>query len=157
MMEIIATLTHKYIMHGCGWNLHLSHHKKHTNKLELNDIYAIFFSFIAIILIYLGIVGKLILELIGIGITTYGILYFIFHDGIVHQRWTIHYTPNKGYLKRIYIAHLMHHTTNKKEGCISFGFIYAPPILKLKQKLIKINEYKINEDVAKENKDASVD
>ncbi len=44
-MEIVAIFAHKYIMHGPGWFLHKSHHKKHNNKFELNDLYFIFFRF----------------------------------------------------------------------------------------------------------------
>ena len=44
IMEVVAILSHKYIMHGPGWILHKSHHSKSKDSLELNDYYFIFFS-----------------------------------------------------------------------------------------------------------------
>ena len=58
LMEFIAILSHKYIMHGPGWFLHKSHHKKHNNKFELNDIYFIFFSIPSILCIIYGILNN---------------------------------------------------------------------------------------------------
>ena len=57
------------------------------------------------------------------------------HDGLVHQRWPFRYIPRKGYLKRLYMAHRMHHAVRGREGCVSFGFLYAPPLHKLQAAL----------------------
>ena len=72
---------------------------------------------------------------IAIGITTYGMLYFIAHDGLVHQRWPFRYVPKRGYLKRLYQAHRLHHAVKGKKGCVSFGFLWAPSVEGLKRKL----------------------
>ncbi|MDF7659182.1 sterol desaturase family protein [Erwiniaceae bacterium L1_54_6] len=135
LMEVVAALAHKYIMHGWGWGWHLSHHEPHHNKFELNDLYAVAFALLAIVLIFLGVKGLWPMQWIGAGMTVYGALYFMVHDGLVHQRWPFRYIPRRGYLKRLYMAHRMHHAVRGREGCVSFGFLYAPPLPKLQAAL----------------------
>ncbi|HFZ8995475.1 TPA: sterol desaturase family protein [Citrobacter freundii] len=130
-MEIIAALTHKYIMHGFGWGLHHSHHEPATGWFEVNDLYAVIFAAVAIVLIALGSAGSWPLQWIGAGMTLYGALYFIVHDGLVHQRWPFKWVPRKGYFRRLYLAHRLHHAVRGKDGCVSFGFLYAPPVANL--------------------------
>jgi len=134
-MEGVSILAHKYIMHGWGWGWHQSHHQPRTGWFERNDLYAVVFAGIAIALIAYGTSGAYPLQWIGAGMTAYGALYFIAHDGLVHRRWPMSYLPRRGYLKRLYQAHRLHHAVGGKEGCVSFGFLYAPPIGKLKQRL----------------------
>jgi beta-carotene 3-hydroxylase len=38
-------------------------------------------------------------------------------------------------MKRIIQAHRLHHVVESKEGTVSFGFIWAPPIDELKRQL----------------------
>ncbi len=57
------------------------------------------------------------------------------HDGLVHQRWPFKYVPRNGYLKRVYQAHRLHHAVQGKDGCVSFGFVYAQPVDKLVRQL----------------------
>jgi beta-carotene 3-hydroxylase len=134
-MEVFSVFAHKYIMHGWGWAWHRSHHEPRTGWFELNDLYAVVFAGLAIVLIALGTRGVWPLQWIGAGMTAYGALYFIAHDGLVHRRWPLRYLPRRGYLKRLYQAHRLHHAVGKKEGCVSFGFLYAPPVATLKQQL----------------------
>jgi len=134
-MELIAALAHKYIMHGWGWGWHESHHEPRTSWFEVNDLYAVVFAVLAIVLIALGTWGLWPLQWIGAGMTLYGALYFMVHDGLVHQRWPFRYIPRRGYLKRLYLAHRLHHAVRGKEDCVSFGFLYAPPIEKLQATL----------------------
>jgi beta-carotene 3-hydroxylase len=134
-MEVFSVFAHKYIMHGWGWAWHRSHHEPRTGWFELNDLYAVVFAGLAIVLIALGTRGLWPLQWIGAGMTAYGALYFIAHDGLVHRRWPLRYLPRRGYLKRLYQAHRLHHAVGKKEGCVSFGFLYAPPVATLKQQL----------------------
>ncbi|KGD79901.1 beta-carotene 3-hydroxylase [Pantoea sp. PNA 14-12] len=134
-MEVVAALAHKYIMHGWGWGWHLSHHEPRKGAFEVNDLYAVVFAIVSIALIYFGSTGIWPLQWIGAGMTAYGLLYFMVHDGLVHQRWPFRYIPRKGYLKRLYMAHRMHHAVRGKEGCVSFGFLYAPPLSKLQATL----------------------
>lgn len=134
-MEIIATLAHKYVMHGWGWGWHRSHHEPRTGAFEVNDLYAVVFALLAIVLIALGTAGFWPLQWIGAGMTLYGALYFMVHDGLVHQRWPFRYVPRRGYLKRLYMAHRLHHAVRGKADCVSFGFLYAPPVEDLQQTL----------------------
>ncbi|WP_285128239.1 sterol desaturase family protein [Leclercia adecarboxylata] len=134
-MELIAAIAHKYIMHGWGWGWHESHHEPRTSWFEVNDLYAVVFAVLAIVLIALGTWGIWPLQWIGAGMTLYGALYFMVHDGLVHQRWPFRYIPRRGYLKRLYLAHRLHHAVRGKEDCVSFGFLYAPPIEKLQATL----------------------
>lgn len=135
MMEIVATLAHKYIMHGWGWGWHHSHHTPRTGWFELNDLYAVVFAALAIALIAFGTAGYWPLQWIGAGMTLYGALYFMVHDGLVHQRWPFRYVPRRGYFKRLYLAHRLHHAVRGKEGCVSFGFLYTPPVTALQATL----------------------
>lgn len=147
VMEVVAALSHKYIMHGWGWGWHLSHHEPHDGKFELNDLYAVVFMLMAIALIYIGVNGYWPLQWIGAGVTLYGALYFMVHDGLVHQRWPFRYIPRKGYLKRLYMAHRMHHAVRGRKGCVSFGFLYAPPLHKL-QAALRQRHKSVNADAA---------
>lgn len=134
-MEAVAYLAHKYIMHGFGWAWHRSHHEPRQGWFEKNDLYALVFASLAIVLIALGNLGWYPLQWIGAGMTAYGALYFIAHDGLVHHRWPLRLVPRRGYLKRLYQAHLMHHAVQGRQGCVSFGFLYAPPIDRLRAQL----------------------
>ena len=135
MMELFSIVAHKYIMHGFGWGWHRSHHAPRTGWFEKNDLYAVVFAGIAIALIWFGTEGAHPLEWIGAGMTAYGFLYFVAHDGLVHRRWPFRYVPKRGYLKRLYQAHRMHHAVEGKDGAVSFGFLYAPPVETLKRQL----------------------
>jgi beta-carotene 3-hydroxylase len=79
------------------------------------------------------------------------------HDGLVHQRWPFRYIPRKGYLKRLYMAHRMHHAVRGREGCVSFGFLYAPPLDKLQAMLRQRHGRNTNEDAATNPPDAPRD
>jgi beta-carotene 3-hydroxylase len=130
-MEGIAYLMHKYLMHGPLWFLHESHHRRERGRFELNDLFGLFFAIPSIILIYLGTHGSPPLLAIGLGMTAYGAIYFGFHDVIVHHRIRHGIRPKNLYLQRIIKAHHIHHATREKDGAVSFGFIYAPPIDRL--------------------------
>jgi beta-carotene 3-hydroxylase len=137
-MEFFAWWAHKYIMHGeLGWGWHKSHHEPHEPGFEKNDLYAVVFALFAIGLFWFGGTFWQPLWWVALGITVYGVLYFVAHDGLVHQRWPFKYVPRKGYLKRLYQAHRLHHAVEGKDGCVSFGFIYAPPIDELVKELDK--------------------
>lgn len=139
-MEVFSVVAHKHIMHGFGWNWHKSHHAPRTGWFEKNDLYAVFFAGVSIALIYVGTEGLHPLEWIGAGMTAYGLLYFIAHDGLVHRRWPFKYVPRNGYLKRLYQAHLMHHAVESKDGAVSFGFLYSPPVAQVKRQLRDLHQ-----------------
>ncbi|NNC47955.1 MAG: beta-carotene hydroxylase [Sphingomonas sp.] len=136
-MELIAYATHRWVMHGpLGWGWHESHHQERRGAFEKNDLYAVVFAGLAIALFAVATLVQLgWLFWIAVGITLYGILYFIAHDGLVHQRWPFRIVPKGGYTQRLYQAHRLHHAVDGREGCVSFGFLYAPPIRVLKDQL----------------------
>ena len=135
-MEGAAWAAHKYLMHGPMWFLHKSHHvKDHGHVLELNDWFAVLFSGPAVALIFVGLHVWPPALPVGLGITAYGVIYFIFHDMIVHQRIKIDRLPRSAYLERITQAHRLHHHVTGKHGGVSFGFLVTPPVAALKEQL----------------------
>ena len=134
LMELVAYSVHRWIMHGPGWGWHESHHVDHDDLLEKNDLYAVLFGALALVLIVLSS-GRGPAYWVGVGMSVYGCLYFVVHDGLVHQRWPFRWVPRHGYLKRLVQAHRLHHAVDGREGCVSFGFLYAPPVRALKAKL----------------------
>ncbi len=142
-MEFVAAVVHRHVMHGWGWGWHRSHHEPRTGRFERNDLYAVFFAGIAIALIYAGSRGWHPLEWIGAGMTAYGLLYFVAHDGLVHRRWLFRNAPRTGYVKRLYQAHRMHHAVDGKDGCVSFGFLWAPRVEVLKAELQRLHRGRV--------------
>jgi beta-carotene 3-hydroxylase len=140
-MEGLAWWSHKHIMHGFGWAWHRDHHEPHDNRLEKNDLYGLVGAVMSISMFALG--SPLVLGTsafppatwIGLGILSYGIIYTVVHDGLVHQRY-FRWVPRSGYAKRLVQAHKLHHATIGKEGGVSFGFVFArdPVILKTELK-----------------------
>ncbi|HBW08103.1 MAG TPA: beta-carotene hydroxylase, partial [Pseudomonas sp.] len=62
-----------------------------------------------------------------------------------------------GYLKRLYQAHRMHHAVEGKERCVSFGFLYAPPLPVLKRQLRELHDGPLRKARASASEDASRD
>ena len=117
-----------------GWGWHRSHHEPHEGWFEKNDLYALVFAALSVALILAAPLWAPALW-IGIGLIVYGILYSLVHDGLVHQRWPFRHVPRRGYLKRLYQAHKLHHAVEGQDGCVSFGFLYAAPVADLKRRL----------------------
>ena len=134
-MEGFAWFMHRYVMHGFMWVWHRSHHEPRTGACELNDLFAVVFAAPAIVAIWLGVNTALTWMLpVGLGITAYGAIYFLFHDGLVHRRWPMPKAKSE-YWKRLIQAHRFHHAVHAREGCVSFGFLMAPPVRRLKAQL----------------------
>ncbi len=137
-MELFAYAAHRWIMHGkLGWGWHKSHHEARAENsiFEKNDLYGIVMSIVSITLFALGASVWWPLTWVAVGMTIYGFIYYFVHDGLVHQRWPFRAVPKRGYLRRLYQAHRLHHAVEGREDCVSFGFIYAPPVDKLKAEL----------------------
>ncbi|WP_240325623.1 sterol desaturase family protein [Sphingomonas mesophila] len=129
-MEVVAAAVHRFVMHGPGWGWHRSHHEPREGAFERNDLYAILFAALSIGLFIAG--GRWpALWWVGVGLVVYGLLYTLLHDGLVHRRLPIGLVPRRGYLKRLVQAHRLHHAVKDREGAVSFGFLYAPPVSKL--------------------------
>ncbi len=127
-MEVIAWLTHKYIMHKLLWNLHRDHHlKDHEGFFERNDFFFLIFAIPGIICLALGVLYKSSATLsIGVGITLYGVAYFLVHDVFIHQRFSIFRKTDNRYLKAIRRAHKVHHKHINKENGECFGMLWVP-------------------------------
>lgn len=138
-MEVVAWAVHRYIMHGPGWGWHRSHHEPHAGRwrgLELNDMYAVVFGAAAVALIWAASQdGYAPAYFVGVGVSLYGLMYFVAHDVLVHRRIPVKWTPKRGYLKRLVQAHRLHHATHGRDGAVSYGFLYAPPVRRLKAQL----------------------
>ncbi len=134
-MELVAFAVHKYVMHGFGWGWHRSHHEPGTGWFEKNDLYGLIFAGLSIILFSVAADAWPPLWWVGAGMAIYGLLYTFVHDGLVHRRFPFAGTPRGGYLKRLVQAHRLHHAVKGRTGAVSFGFLYAPPVRKLKQEL----------------------
>ncbi len=136
-MEGFAYVMHRWVMHGPGWFLHASHHRVRTGWFEWNDLYAAMFAMPSISLIYLGARQGWGAPAIaaGSGIAAYGAIYFGFHDILVHRRIPHRISPRSAYLRRLTQAHRLHHAVESRQGAVSFGFLYAPPIKQLRDTL----------------------
>lgn len=127
-MEVIAWLTHKFIMHGLLWRLHRDHHKKETyNFFEKNDFFFLIFALPGITFLFVGMQYHYnVLFWIGLGITLYGFAYFIVHDVFIHQRVKIFRNTDNRYFKAIRRAHKTHHKHIGKEHGECFGMLWVP-------------------------------
>jgi len=127
MMEGVAWFTHKYIMHGWLWSWHKDHHVHGKGFFEKNDLFSIFFSLIAMGLIFSGLLVESLWFnfYIGLGVTAYGMAYFVFHDVIVHRRYKHKWKFGGRYMRKIIRVHKVHHKNLKKDGAEAFGFLYA--------------------------------
>ena len=136
VMEGVAYSVHRWIMHGpLGWGWHKSHHEDHHGAFEKNDLYALVFAVVSILLFAVGSAWWPWLWWVAVGATVYGVIYFVVHDGLVHQRWPFRYVPRRGYFRRLYQAHRLHHAVEGRDDCVSFGFVYAPPVEDIKARL----------------------
>jgi beta-carotene 3-hydroxylase len=145
-MEGFAYVMHRWVMHGrIGWALHASHHRARDGWFELNDLYGVIFAVPSIILLWGGVQSDWgsWATWVGAGIAAYGAIYFGFHDVIVHRRVAHRIVPRSTYFKRIVQAHRIHHAVESREGAVSFGFIWAPPVEQLKAALAGSDEARV--------------
>ncbi len=127
-MEVIAWFTHKYIMHGLLWRLHKDHHNKESKGFfEHNDFFFLIFAIPGVICLLVGMrQGYNFIFWIGMGITLYGLAYFLVHDIFIHQRFKIFRNTNNRYFKAIRRAHKVHHKHLDKEEGECFGMLWVP-------------------------------
>ena len=136
-MEGFAYAMHRWVMHGPLWVLHESHHRPRDGWFERNDWFAVIFALPSVLLIFMGTqlgFGP-VFAWVGIGIAVYGVIYFGFHDVVVHRRLKHGWRPRTPYMRRIVQAHRLHHAAETRDGTVSFGFLYAPPLRVLKAQL----------------------
>jgi beta-carotene 3-hydroxylase len=121
-MEAFSWAIHKYLFHGPLWFIHKTHHQERHGWFELNDIFSIGFAAFALWLTWLGHLGLDYRFWIGAGISAYGIIYFVFHDWFIHNRFKAFKTENR-YLQNIRRAHKVHHKSMEKEPAEEFGLL----------------------------------
>lgn len=127
-MEALTWAVHKYVMHGFLWVLHEDHHQNNHHRFEKNDLFAVIFGVPTASLIIFALHSHhTILTVIGFGVATYGVFYYLLHDVIFHKRLSFfHIKPKHPYLVRLTRAHVAHHLIKEKENAVSMGFLYAP-------------------------------
>jgi beta-carotene 3-hydroxylase len=128
-MEGVAWLAHKFLMHGWLWNLHEDHHQKDPESvLEKNDAFFIIFAVPGIACFAAGtfLASLHYLFYVGLGITIYGLAYFLVHDVFIHRRLPFFRNSNNAYFRAIRRAHKMHHKHLGKEDGECFGMLFVP-------------------------------
>lgn len=133
--ESLAWVVHRHVMHGPLWRWHKSHHEPRTGVLEKNDLFAVVFALPAVALIAIGTHLWPWALPAGLGMTAYGLVYFFFHDGLVHRRYPVGIAGRSAFWRKRIQAHRLHHVVRTKEGCVSFGFLLARPVRTLTAEL----------------------
>ncbi|MDP4186887.1 MAG: hypothetical protein Q8907_04295 [Bacteroidota bacterium] len=138
-MEFVAWSNHKYIMHGFLWKWHKDHHLKDWQvslpekteewKFEKNDRFFIVYALPAMVLMVLGFMYTYdYLVFISIGISLYGITYFVVHDIIIHKRLNVPFLfkNHNFYTRAIVRAHTAHHWPQNKTDFHNYGLLVFP-------------------------------
>ncbi|RYG00713.1 MAG: fatty acid hydroxylase [Chitinophagaceae bacterium] len=123
-MEVLSWAMHKFLFHGPLWFIHKTHHQHRHGFFELNDLFSIGFAALALWLMWLGHITLDYRFWIGTGISLYGIIYFIFHDWFIHNRFKP-FKSNNRYLLGIRRAHKIHHKSMEKNPSEEFGLLWA--------------------------------
>jgi len=130
-MEFMAWLTHKYVMHGFLWSWHEDHHRPRHEKegfFEKNDLFFMVYAIPSMICYMIGgLTPHLWVMFIGIGISLYGLTYFLIHDVYIHRRFSWFRHLDSEYSRAVLRAHGAHHIKNTKENCESFGLLVIEP------------------------------
>jgi len=146
MMEFVAWFAHKFLMHGLLWSWHEDHHKPHENEgfFEKNDRFFLIFAVPSFLCYLFGSFGGSygFLLFVGIGISIYGLIYFLIHDVYIHQRFKWFRQLDSKYSRGILRAHGAHHAKQTKEDCESFG------LLVVDGKFFKKRKKKISKETA---------
>lgn len=117
LMEPATYAAHRWIMHGVGWALHRSHHRRRRpapaatwrEQLEANDAFPVMFAGATILAMAAGthVSGLSMLVPTAVGVTAYGAAYGFVHDVYIHGRFA--HLPVFGPLERLRRAHAIHH------------------------------------------------
>lgn len=141
-MEFMAWFTHKYVMHGFLWKWHQDHHEPHDKFFEKNDRFFLVYAIPSAACYMIGsfIPGFLPLFFVGVGISLYGLTYFLIHDVYIHRRFKWFKQLDGKYSRAILRAHGAHHAVQTKDGAESFGLLVVDPKYFKKRKAIKKKE-----------------
>ena len=124
LMECFSWFIHKYLFHGPLWFMHKSHHEQRKSFFEWNDLFAILFAVVSLYLMYIDSDNFGVRFFIGVGITIYGLIYFVVHDWFVHRRFKT-FKSNNTYLQMVRKAHKIHHKNQHKEKGKAFGLLFV--------------------------------
>ena len=126
-MEIIAWSAHKFLMHGVFWSVHKDHHQPSGRFFQKNDWFFLIFAIPSWQCIMLGFIFGSILSIgIGFGIALYGIMYFLFHEVLIHRRFNWLDNIKGTYFEAVKKAHRVHHEKIEKEHGECFGLLFVP-------------------------------
>ena len=130
-MEFVAWFTHKYVMHGVLWSWHEDHHRPHFEKagfFERNDLFFLVFAVPSATSYMFGSMYEIAwLFCIGIGISVYGLIYFLVHDVYIHRRFDWFSSLDGAYTRAITRAHGAHHAVTTKDSSESYGLLLVKP------------------------------
>jgi beta-carotene 3-hydroxylase len=110
-MEPVTYAVHRWVMHGPGRALHVSHHRSRSGRLEANDLYPVAFAAMVGVGLVVGfnVDGWGALVPIGVGVTCYGAVYAAVHDGYIHGRFPVPAGRRGRGWARLAAAHRLHH------------------------------------------------
>lgn len=111
-MEFWAAFVHKKVYHGVLWSIHRSHHSaRRDGRFERNDLFVVFNAAAAMVLVVAGLrTNTDAVTAAGLGMTMYGLLYMLVHDGYIHKRLPVGFLHRFAIMRRIRDDHLYHHT-----------------------------------------------
>ena len=116
-MEPWSKIVHGRLWHRKLWSVHYTHHVVPRRGFEWNDLLASSHVPVAIALIYYASVtessvSREIILAIGMGMTAFGAIYAIFHEGVCHERLPVSFLLRWKWVQEIRKAHLVHHHTD---------------------------------------------
>ena len=126
LMEPATYAMHRWVMHGPGRGLHLTHHRRSGDGFEANDWYPVLFAAIGMLAFAAGAsVGRLhLLVPVSLGSAGYGAAYLCVHDLYIHRRvpsLSFEWAP----LERLKAAHRVHHLFNGEPYGMLFPLVPA--------------------------------
>ena len=129
VMEFVSYFAHRYVYHGIGWRFHKSHHAKRHGIFEKNDVFPAFFASMAMIVMITALQMPSLFWMlpISIGVSAYGVTYFLIHDVYIHRRFSWFKQLDSKYSRAILRAHGTHHSKRDKEDGESFGLLVVHP------------------------------
>lgn len=121
VMEPVAALTHRRVMHRGGWTWHRSHHARPRLGWEGNDWFPVAIGGATFLVMLAGQLVEPLRPLlwIGAGATAYGAAYLVVHDLLVHQRLGALPLCGSRYVTWVAGAHARHHA----DGSAPYGFL----------------------------------
>ncbi len=126
VLEVGAGYLHRYVFHGFLWRIHQSHHRPARGRMfEWNDVFAVIFASVPMALM---MTAPSVLNspqfAMGAGMTVHGLIYFVIHDLMTHNRWMP--LQPRSRLARYWVqAHRIHHQKVTPEGQGPWGLFFV--------------------------------